>query len=68
MDRVHGYYSRLAQQFWPGALVFFREDTGRWVIERKGEEPLDLGSTEDEAHQALTAMKGARKHEQRNQA
>lgn len=59
MRSIHGYLSRRAQARWPGALVS-HEDERDWRLERPdGQEPLGLGDSFHEAHQAVQALLAA---------
>jgi hypothetical protein len=55
MRQIHGYLSRRAQNFDPGALVY-EEDDGRFVLERSGQAPLLLGQNHGEARQSIDAL------------
>jgi hypothetical protein len=54
LDSVNGYHTKRAQSFWKGAVVGTLD--GRFVLERPGKKPVDLGGTEKEVHLALTGL------------
>ena len=55
MRAVEAYLSRRAQTAWPGAVVY-REDDGRFLLERPSLEAVQLGATFPEAKRALLVL------------
>jgi len=59
MKRIENYLTRLAQEVWPGAVIFEVIEKGRpalWTLEGKGSEPIILGQTFAEARQGLDLL------------
>ncbi len=67
MRKVDAFLSRKAQAVWPTAVVFKEEIPAegalgpriRFVLERRGQESLDLGGPFGVARQALYALRNA---------
>jgi len=59
MKTVDGYLSRLAQEVYRDAVVYQEEAGGRkrYILERRGEEPVGLGETFRDAKTAVQALR-----------
>lgn len=62
MRAVETFLSRRAQTVWPDAVVY-REEDGRFVLERAGAEALQLGASFPEAKRAVEVLRHAKKKE-----
>jgi len=62
MRTLETYLSRRAQTVWADAVVY-REEGDRFVLERAGAEPLQLGMAFPEAKRAIDVLRQAKKKE-----
>lgn len=63
MKIIEGYLSRLVQKMWRDAIVYKeeREDGSlRYWIERRGQEPLGLGASYQDARSAVDMLRRQR--------